>query len=244
MKTFNISLVHGLLVLLLLTAFGCEKKEENQKPTVSFLQPDSNLTIDNDTLLVFIVDPFDRDGTIDRVEFTDIGKLVHTAFESPWTYEWNLLSEESKGFHVIKATAYDNQGASGEAEISLEVKSYLSKWAGSFEGTSHHWIGSPQQVHGEWQYVVNHYYNEVLAEVSLSSQDSCLDFTFTYNDTEVFNNYGLKFLPSGTHYSNWGGGSSYGYLQISFETDSLHYNKFQKCGIPCNSGIDFIIGKK
>ncbi len=244
MKKHKLTLLPIIICLILFSAIGCEKKEENQKPKISFLQPDSNLIVSKDTLITFLVEPFDADGTIDRVEFLNNGTLVHTITESPWKYDWSISSEENTGITAIKATVYDNHEASGDAETQVEVKSYLSKWVSSYEGTSHAWIGSPQMINGEYQYVTNHYYNSVLAEVMLSSQDSCLDFTFTYDGTQVYNNYGLKFLPSGTHYSSWGGGSGYGYLNIKFENDSMNYVRFQKCGIPCNSGTDFVIGKK
>lgn len=244
MNAFKTNLFPVLIGLTLLTVFGCEKKEENQKPSIYFLQPDSNLIVSQDTLITFLVEPFDADGTIGRVEFTLNDTLVHTATKSPWKYDWTLLSEENTGINTIKATVYDNQEASAEAKSQLEVKSYLSKWTGTYEGTSHSWLGSPQLVNGQYQYVVNHYYKSVLAEVTLSAQDSCLDFVFTYDGTQVYNNTGVKFLPSGTHYSSWGGGSSYGYLHLKFENDSMNYDRFQKCGIPCNSGTDFIIGRK
>jgi len=244
MKKVKLNLLPVIIILILISAISCEKKEENVNPTISFLQPDANLVINNDTIITFIVEPFDADGTIDKVEFAINGTLVHTLVASPWKYDWSISSEESRGAFTIVATVYDNQGAKGEAEIKLEVKSYVTKWVGFYEGTSHHWISYPVEINGQWQYVTNHSYNQVLVEVSQSSQDSCLNLTFTYNQTDVTAKNDLKFLPSGKHWSSWGGGSGYGSLTISFESDSLDCNLFQKCGIPCNSGIDFVIGKQ
>ncbi len=53
----------------------------------------------------------------------------------------------------------------------------------------------------------------------------------------------ILFSTSGVHESEWGGGSGYGSLNISFKNDSLKYTSFQKCGIPCSSGKDFFISK-
>lgn len=244
MKKYRLKLFPIIICLILFSAIGCEKKDDNEKPTISFLQPATNSIISNDTLISFLVEPFDADGTIDRVEFVNNGTLVHTITESPWLYNWSISSERDRGLFKISAIAFDNQGATGEAEIQIEVKSYLSKWVGIYDGVSHHWMTYPTEINGQWQMVTNHNYYSVMVNVSQSSQDSCLDFTFTYNGNNVSAKNDLKFLPPGAHYSNWGGGSGYGSLSITFEADSLNYNLFQKCGIPCSSGIDFVIGKK
>ena len=233
-----------IIGLILLTLIACSKKEENELPTVRFLQPTSNLVIANDTVLTFIAEPQDTDGTIDRVEFSRNGTLIESVVSEPYTFDWSISSVANSGIYKIKATAYDNQGATGESEIEIEVKSYLSKWVGVFEGTSHHWSNYPVMVDGEFQLVTNNTYKTVLVNVNQSTQDSCLDFTITYNDTIVETKNDLKFSDSGIHHSQWGAGSGYGSLDINFESDSLYYDYFQQCGIPCQSGIDFVLGEQ
>lgn len=100
----------------LLLTFSCDKKDEYEKPTIRFSQPGNNLIIANDTIISFIVEPYDEDGTIDRVEFTKNGTIVQTVVNSPYTYDWSISSENNIGIYTIKATVYDNHQAKGEAE--------------------------------------------------------------------------------------------------------------------------------
>lgn len=231
-----------IIVTFLLLIISC--KEENKKPTISFLQPSNNLIIPNDTIISFIVEPYDSDGKIDRVEFIKNGTLIQTVVNSPYKFDWNISTEDSIGIYIIKAIAYDNEEAKGEAEIQIEIKSYLTKWLGIYQGTSHHWGTYPTEINGQWQFITNHDYRKVLVNVTKSSQESCLDFVITYNDSSIVTHNELNFSTSGIHNSQWGIGSGYGSLNISFDKDSLNYNYFQKCGIPCSNGIDFVIGKK
>ena len=235
-----------LLIILNLSLFinlGCEKKDENKNPTISFLQPDSNIIIDKDTLISIVVEPFDEDGTIDKVEFLLNETLVNTVFEPPYSYDWNVETEKNIGNNRIKAIAYDNNGAKGDGDIIIEIKSYLSKWIGIYRGTSHYWSSYPSETNGEWQFITNDSYRNVSVDVKYGEQDSCLNFEITYNDSIVDKKENLLFSNVGVHFSQWGGGSGYGSLNINFNSDSLHYDNFQKCGMPCNSGIDFDIKK-
>jgi len=233
-----------IICLILFLAISCNKKEENEKPRVSFLQPVNNLVITNDTLISFIVEALDNDGLIDKVEFSKNGTIVQTVVNPPYKFDWLISTENNLGIYIVKATAYDNDGATAESEIQIEIKSYLTRWLGIYEGTSHHWVSYPTEINGQWQITTYHTYNNVLVNVAQSSQDSCLDLAITYHDTINGSQNGLKFSVSGTHSSQWGGGSSQGSLDIHFDRDSLKYNYFQKCGIPCSSGIDFVIGMK
>jgi hypothetical protein len=46
----------------------------------------------------------------------------------------------------------------------------------------------------------------------------------------------IKVPESGVFFRQSGGGSSYAELGITFAGDSLVWNSFSKCGIPCSSG--------
>lgn len=150
-----------------MTTISCEKKEENKVPTISFLKPESDLIISKDTLIWFIAEPYDEDWTIDRVEFIKNGTIIQTVIGLPYEFDWNISSEDEVGVYSIKATAYDNRGAKGEAEIQIEIKSYLSKWLGAYGGTSYHW--RTDSVSQEGPLITIDYYREVVVNVSKSS---------------------------------------------------------------------------
>lgn len=114
---------------------------------------------------------------------------------------------------------------------------YLDQWVGIYVGISYHWSTHPVDT----IMVTNEQYKVVIVDVQKNESESSLDFTLTYNDGIIDNRDKIKFTTSGTHSSNWGGGSGYGSLDIDFKSDSLHYDYYQKCGIPCNSGIEFKI---
>jgi len=119
--------------------------------------------------------------------------------------------------------------------------SYLAKWYGSYHGTSHKWTSYPQGS----TFVTTHWYKDVLVDVQKGSTDSTLNFAFTYDDTILSSRNDITFSENYAHNSQWGWGSSYGSLDVQFSNDTvLTYNLFQKCGIPCSSGEDFVIFKK
>lgn len=127
-----------------------------------------------------------------------------------------------------------------DEEKNEEKTSYLDQWVGKYKGTSHHWSTYPSDT----ILITNDEYKEVSVEVKKNETGSSLDLTLTYNDGNVDFKNGLEFSSSGHHFSKWGGGSGYGSLTIDFMSNSLCYDYFQKCGIPCDSGIDFTIKKE
>lgn len=124
-----------------------------------------------------------------------------------------------------------------------DENSYLSKWTGVYGGTSRHWSTYPSEVNGNWQIITNESNRKVIVDVGKGVQDSSLKFVITYNDSIIVTSENLLFSDEGVHFSQNGGGSGYGSLNIKFTSDSLQYVYFQKCGIPCSSGIDFKIKK-
>lgn len=118
---------------------------------------------------------------------------------------------------------------------SNDPSTYLDPWLGIYQGTSHHWISYPSDT----TFVTNHSYRSVMVEVVKGNMDSTVNLQIVYNDTITELKTDLKVSFTGHHFSQWGGGSGYGSLTFDFRNDSLIYNYFQKCGIPCNSGIDF-----
>lgn len=112
---------------------------------------------------------------------------------------------------------------------------YLSAWFGLYQGTSHHWSSFPSDT----AFITNHFWRNVSVEVQMGAIDSTIDLRIVYNDSIIDLKPDLKISANGHHFSQWGGGSSYGSLTFDFRNDSLIYHYFQKCGIPCSSGIEF-----
>jgi hypothetical protein len=127
-------------------------------------------------------------------------------------------------------------------EKTTENSSYLSKWVGNYEGTSHHWSSYPSGDITD-PLIENNSYEKVQVNVQESSKDSCLNFIITFNDSDTVKKNDLQFSVSGVHHSQWGGGSGFGSLDIKFASDTINYNNFQKCGIPCSGGTDFVIAR-
>jgi len=129
------------------------------------------------------------------------------------------------------------------SDTEAERVSYLNQWTGTYEGVSDHWSSYPQYIDTVLTFVSNHDTQDVWVIMQLGSLDSCLNLRIVYDQTTVITNENLKFSAIGSHYSSWGGGSGAGFLSVKFINDSLHYNYSQKCGIPCNSGINFNISR-
>lgn len=120
------------------------------------------------------------------------------------------------------------------------LDSYLNKWLGSYEGTSHSWQTSPSSN----AMVTTNTYSDIFIEVKKSKKDSILTLVYKDKDKNVTGQCEYKILPSGYYYSDWGAGSSYGTMSIQFNSNSLTYRSYQKCGIPCDSGTNYDLVKK
>lgn len=120
---------------LMLIAVSCNKDKTNIAPTIRFTQPDSLLVVTHDTSLVFIAEPEDVDGNITKVEFYINEATVSTDLESPYVYEWLDAKLENAGNYLFRAIAYDNDGATGEDEIQIEIFDYREKFLGDFRFT-------------------------------------------------------------------------------------------------------------
>ncbi|MFZ4545484.1 MAG: Ig-like domain-containing protein [Saprospiraceae bacterium] len=211
--------------------------QTNENPSISFLQPSSNLIITKDTTITFIVKPFAPYGTIDSVVFKINGKVVQVVKNAPYKFNW--ATTEGNDFtydNIVVATAYNN-GARADAQIKVEIRPDFSKLVGFYSGISRRWWSSPFSSSNTNQKVLVHVYK--------SNLTPGLDFSITYNDTTIVTHKDLAFTCSGKHFSSSPFySSSYSSLMISFNRDSLNYDSTQKCGIPCNSGIYFVIGRK
>lgn len=119
-------------VLFLLLAISCKK---NIPPAIRFIQPESNIAVNHDTILTFIVEATDEDGEIACVVFYVNNTKVCAIFSQPYQYEWHA-SVASTGTFIIKAVAFDNKNAEGNAEIQVYVSDYRQKYYGNFYFTT------------------------------------------------------------------------------------------------------------
>ncbi|MBP6872990.1 MAG: hypothetical protein KBC43_13350 [Bacteroidales bacterium] len=120
---------------LMMVAVSCQKEKTNHAPTIRFTQPDSLLVVTHDTSLVFVAEPEDVDGNIIKVEFFINEAVVSTDLESSYVYEWLDAKLENAGNYRVRAVAYDNDGATGEDEIQIEIFDYREKFLGDFRFT-------------------------------------------------------------------------------------------------------------
>lgn len=132
---------------------------------------------------------------------------------------------------VISILALMNVGCEKKEE-TLTQSSYLDQWVGTYEGNSYQWLS----YYSAGQSSQSGVFKKVSIEVSRGSQDSTLDFAYTYNDSILKTEAALHFSDSGFHSSSWGGGSSYATLEIYLHGDSIHYDLHQSCGMTCEQG--------
>jgi hypothetical protein len=128
LKLHKFNVVLAITALFLLLAISCKK---NIPPAIHFIQPESNIAVNHDTILTFIVEATDEDDGIACVVFYVNNTKVCAIFSPPYQYEWHA-SVASTGTFIIKAVAFDNKNAEGNAEIQVYVSDYRQKYYGDF----------------------------------------------------------------------------------------------------------------
>jgi len=95
-----------LLTLDEIPAFGTE----NNVPAVGITDPldDGSAVLENETPVITAY-AVDRDGTVERVDFTANDSVIGTLTREPYVFTWN---NAPRGSYDIKVTAYDNEGGS------------------------------------------------------------------------------------------------------------------------------------
>jgi hypothetical protein len=118
--------------------------------------------------------------------------------------------------------------------VQCEVpKDYRTAWVGTYQGSVEIGTQYPSTVGGNWVMFDTTYIQQWTIDVALEG-DSSLALT-GFHDTVAADFGVLKVPASGIFYRQSGGGSSYAELGIVFARDSLTWNSFTKCGIPCSS---------
>ncbi len=123
-KTFIYFTLIFVLVGVILIQFGCDKTEENKKPTCAITNPNSDDEIYFGELITISIDADDTDGNVTEVWLYIDGSGVGSSSTFPYNFQWNTLNEEV-GNHVIKATAKDNNGGSSSDEIVISIISEI-----------------------------------------------------------------------------------------------------------------------
>jgi uncharacterized protein (TIGR02145 family) len=104
----------------LFTTCTIDKEPENNPPTCIITSMETGEHYYNEGYEIISVNAEDIDGTITEVRFTinDVGVTSVNTF--PYNYSWNMDGIPA-GTYIIKATAYDDDGAFTDHSISITV---------------------------------------------------------------------------------------------------------------------------
>ena len=109
------------LLLMIMALLSCE---ENKPPTCVIIQPSNDATIMKGETIFVAVDASDPDGTVDEVKLFFNGIEIASIESYPYSYEIST-DENDTGIYTIKATARDNEGLEGSAEIQITINAEL-----------------------------------------------------------------------------------------------------------------------
>lgn len=99
-------------------------------PIVNFTSPGANEAFTAPASISLEVSATDANGSVTSVQFYNGNILLHTDNSAPYTYNWENLSE---GTYEIRAVATDNEGETGEDQITIKV----NVPQGPYNGTVH-----------------------------------------------------------------------------------------------------------
>ncbi|MEM1326458.1 MAG: Ig-like domain-containing protein [Bacteroidota bacterium] len=98
---------------------------QNMTPRVSFITPQPNTSISQNTELAVQVSASDSDGSVTSVDLYIDGQFVRSDGQSPYTWSPSegdsQLDNLSIGTHTLQAIATDNEGATAQQTITFEV---------------------------------------------------------------------------------------------------------------------------
>lgn len=218
MKTIkNVSVIIFTFLSILIIIISCEKEKNNQDPTINFIEPDNNLVIEHDTILSIIVEANDEDGVVKKVELLINGTIVKAFDSPPYQYDWHDSKLENEGIYIIKAIAYDDKGASGETELSVEIKDFRTKYLGDFyfKVITESWmLGQPTSYDTSFYNGEIRRYELIDSENDLYTVDDSgenpnekitIEFKQNTKITSLLNRDGSLISKSGYHYYHQGG---------------------------------------
>jgi uncharacterized protein (TIGR02145 family) len=119
MKTIiNLIELFGLLALCIMVFNACGK--ENLVPDCRITAPiDGDEFVQNEVITISVT-ATDNDGSITEVEYFFDGGSIGSTSSSPYNYDWDTKSA-SPGDHTIKATSFDNDGASASDQVTIMI---------------------------------------------------------------------------------------------------------------------------
>jgi hypothetical protein len=110
--------INGRLNILEFDAFSVSLNEgRNIPPDVSIISPETGARFDPPANIIINADAIDRDGQIVKVEFFGNSELIGVDLTSPYSVEWNNLSE---GVFQFSVRATDDEG-----EISVSDSRWI-----------------------------------------------------------------------------------------------------------------------
>ena len=92
--------------------------QENQAPEISITSPDNGAEYSEPASVTVSLEASDQDGSIARVELRIGGTLVAILNEPPYHFTLNNLTA---GSYSVTATAYDDDGASSNSTININI---------------------------------------------------------------------------------------------------------------------------
>jgi hypothetical protein len=134
------NLVTALVITSLLFAVGCKKDNKNNgnnsknvPPTCTITNPQDNAPFTVNMDISIMVVAADEDGTIVEVQLF-IDNVAHSVKkELPYNFTINA-GELSEGAHTLKAVAKDNENATGESSVNIEINPILFTLGDSYGG--------------------------------------------------------------------------------------------------------------
>lgn len=123
------------LLVFLATPLFFSCKKDNQSPTIAIMSPGNNLFVQNDTTLNIVLNPADPDGDISRVDLFINDSLRKSFSAPPYQYEWTNVKEGNYPEYVVKAVVVDDEGALGEAKMTVQSSDFREKYFGEFSFT-------------------------------------------------------------------------------------------------------------
>jgi len=121
MTILNSTLKITIISLVVLMVCGCKKDELNNLPSCHIIFPLDSQEFNRTDTIIILVDAVDDNGQLFEVRYyiDDVGK--GSSKKSPFQYNWDT-SNDSLGFHTIKAKSYNIDGESNFDEITVIIK--------------------------------------------------------------------------------------------------------------------------
>ena len=94
--------------------------DDEVNPMVEFAYPGDGVRLNTGTSMTTLVNAFDPNGDILKVEFYMNGELEHVVRQPP--YLWQFMVPSDLGTHTIRAIAYDHANNKAEDEITIISK--------------------------------------------------------------------------------------------------------------------------